>query len=161
MSGSRCSEFHFVNLTSLTFYRHLHVLHHGEWKRQPPEAIRAAAPAAATAVAAAAAAAVVAIAARATQQEQQQQLCLLQYAVVLAGVEYIICSEFEIPVLGENKHVSVMGCNVDARAQRLPEAKTLFDLTFTADSAMFSKFVVTLREKPEGVAYVNSKQMGD
>ncbi|KAL8271100.1 hypothetical protein Esti_004954 [Eimeria stiedai] len=139
MSASRCSEFHFVNLTSVTFYRHLHILHHGGWKRQPPEAI----------------------------QPREEMVCLseatrslgtfsgkIQYAVVLAGVEYIICSEFEIPVLGESKHVSVMGCNVDARAQQLPEAKNLFDLSFTADSAVFSKFVVTLREKPEGAAYV-------
>ncbi|KAL8424954.1 hypothetical protein Efla_007256 [Eimeria flavescens] len=139
MTSTRSSEFHFVNLTSAVFYRHLHILHHGEWKRQPLEAV----------------------------QPREEMVCLseatrslgsftgkIQYAVVLAGVEYIICSEFDIPVLGENKHVSVMGCNVDAKSQGLPEAKALFELSFRADFTVYSKFVVTVRETPEGTAYL-------
>ncbi|OEH79073.1 hypothetical protein cyc_05936 [Cyclospora cayetanensis] len=138
-SSTRGSEFHFVNLTSVTFYRHLHILHHGNWRRQPLEAI----------------------------QPRQEMVCLseatrslgtfsgkIQYAVILSGIEYIICSEFEIPVLGENKHVSAMGCNVDSRAQGLPEAKSLFELTYSADLTVFSKFVVNVRETPEGSAFI-------
>ncbi|EPR63077.1 hypothetical protein TGPRC2_255880 [Toxoplasma gondii TgCatPRC2] len=139
ITTNRSCEIHFVNNTSVVWYRHLHSVHHGCWLQPPLESIF----------------------------PNQTMVCLaectrsfgsfsgkIQYAVVLNDVEYIVSSEFEVPILGDNRHVSVMGCNADPRIKKMPDPMKLFELSYTADTFVYSKFLVTVKETAEGSVFL-------
>lgn len=139
ITTNRSCEIHFINNTSVVWYRHLHSTHHGCWLQPPRESIF----------------------------PNQTMVCLaectrsfgsfsgkIQYAVVLNDVEYIVSSEFEVPILGDNRHVSVMGCNSDPRKKKMPDPLKIFELAYTADTFVYSKFLVTVKETAEGSVFL-------